>query len=156
MDSTAGALAIRKEIERIAEAVEKVKALGTVVIGFVDKADTPLEKLSDYSIRYPQNEQLKFFILADRLMYLAGDYPQYEKQYAKYDRYLPQALEDISPENVVAVGNYLNDRDMIENAGIGVAVGNAEPEIKALADMILQRDHNHDVVEELVDKLLAL
>ena len=65
-------------------------------------------------------------------------------------------LEDISPENVVAVGNYLNDRDMIENAGIGVAVGNAEPEIKALADMILQRDHNHDAVEELVDKLLAL
>ena len=38
LDSTAGALAIRKEIERIAEAVEKVKALGTVVIGFVDKA----------------------------------------------------------------------------------------------------------------------
>ena len=65
-------------------------------------------------------------------------------------------LEDISPENVVAVGNYLNDRDMIENAGIGVAVGYAEPEIKALADMILQRDHNHDAVEELVDKLLAL
>ena len=65
-------------------------------------------------------------------------------------------LEDISPENVVAVGNYLNDRDMIENAGIGVAVGNAEPEIKALADMILQRDHNHDAMEELVDKLLAM
>ena len=65
-------------------------------------------------------------------------------------------LEDISPENVVAVGNYLNDRDMIENARIGVAVGNAEPEIKALADMILQRDHNHDAMEELVDKLLAM
>lgn len=65
-------------------------------------------------------------------------------------------LEDISPENVVAVGNYLNDRDMIENAGIGVAVGNAEPEIKALADMVLQRDHNHDAMEELVDKLLAM
>ena len=53
-------------------------------------------------------------------------------------------------------GNYLNDRDMIENAGIGVAVGNAEPEIKALADMVLQRDHNHDAMEELVDKLLAM
>ena len=29
-------------------------------------------------------------------------------------------------------------------------------EIKALADMILQRDHNHDAMEELVDKLLAM
>ena len=31
-------------------------------------------------------------MLADRLMQLAGDFPQYEQQYAEYDRYLPQAL----------------------------------------------------------------
>ena len=78
--------------QEVVAAVEKAKAQGAVVIGFVDTADTPLEKLSDYAIRYPQNEQLKFFMLADRLMQLAGDFPQYEQQYAEYDRYLPQAL----------------------------------------------------------------
>ena len=76
----------------VVAAVERPRARGAVVIGFVDPADTPLEKLSDYAIRYPQNEQLKFFMLADRLMQLAGDFPQYEQQYAEYDRYLPQAL----------------------------------------------------------------
>lgn len=61
--------------QEVVAAVEKAKAQGAVVIGFVDTADTPLEKLSDYAIRYPQNEQLKFFMLADRLMQLAGDFP---------------------------------------------------------------------------------
>lgn len=65
-------------------------------------------------------------------------------------------MEQIPPENVVAVGNYLNDRDMIENAGLGAAVGNAEPEIKLLADLVLQADHNHDAIAELVDHLLAM
>ena len=64
--------------------------------------------------------------------------------------------EKIPPENVVAAGNYLNDRDMIENAGIGVAVGDAAPEIKALADVVLRCGHEQDAMAELVDKLLAM
>ena len=65
-------------------------------------------------------------------------------------------MEGIPPENVAAAGNYLNDRDMIEHAGIGIAVGNAVPEIKALADIVLQHDCEHDAIAELVDKLLAM
>lgn len=84
--------------QEVVLAVQKAKADGAVVIGFVDTADSPLDKLSDYVIRYPQNEQLKFFMLADRLMYLAGDFPQYAQQYAEYDRYLPQALVETEKE----------------------------------------------------------
>ena len=65
-------------------------------------------------------------------------------------------MEGIPPENVAAAGNYLNDRDMIEHAGIGIAVGNAVPEIKELADIVLQHDCEHDAIAELVDKLLAM
>ena len=65
-------------------------------------------------------------------------------------------MEGIPPENVAAAGNYLNDRDMIEHAGIGIAVDNAVPEIKALADIVLQHDCEHDAIAELVDKLLAM
>lgn len=65
-------------------------------------------------------------------------------------------MEGIPPENVAAAGNYLNDRDMIEHAGIGIAVGNAVPEIKALADIVLRHDCEHDAIAELVDKLLAM
>ncbi len=76
----------------VVRAVERARKDGSVIIGFVDTADTPLAKLCDYQIRYPANEQLKFFMLADRFLFRAGDFPQYEAQYAEYDRYLPRAL----------------------------------------------------------------
>lgn len=41
-------------------------------------------------------------------------------------------------EQSVAMGDSLNDLDMIEYAGIGVAMGNAVPEIKEIADMVTQ------------------
>lgn len=81
--------------QEVVQAAETAKKAGSVIVGFVDMPDTPLEKLSDYVIRYPANEQLKFFMLADRFMYKAGEFPQYDKQYAEYDRYLPQALVEV-------------------------------------------------------------
>lgn len=40
----------------------------------------------------------------------------------------------IAMQDVMAIGDNLNDESMIEAAGIGVAMGNAIPHIKALAD----------------------
>jgi len=37
----------------------------------------------------------------------------------------------------VAVGDQTNDMDMIQLAGLGVAMGNAVPELKAVADKII-------------------
>ena len=84
---------------------------------------------------------------------LAGRYP---KLVGYWNVFNAEDIEGIPPENVAAAGNYLNDRDMIEHAGIGIAVGNAVPEIKALADIVLQHDCEHDAIAELVDKLLAM
>ncbi|MPM31287.1 putative phosphatase [bioreactor metagenome] len=42
----------------------------------------------------------------------------------------------IGPDRVVAFGDGLNDLDMLEWAGLGVAVANAEPELLAVADRI--------------------
>ena len=42
----------------------------------------------------------------------------------------------IRPEEIVAVGDQLNDLDMVQNAGLGVAMGNAVPELKAEADRV--------------------
>ena len=44
---------------------------------------------------------------------------------------------NILPEDVVAVGDQTNDMDMIQLAGLGVAMGNAVPELKAVADKII-------------------
>ena len=45
-------------------------------------------------------------------------------------------LLDISHNNIIAVGDGINDIDMIKSASVGIAVGNACAELKAVADMI--------------------
>ena len=51
------------------------------MIGFIDVATAELAKLVDYVITYPANEQLKFYMVADRFMYNAGEFPEYEDLY---------------------------------------------------------------------------
>lgn len=53
----------------------------------------------------------------------------------------------------VAIGDELNDIDMIRAAGLGVAVGNAVPECKRAADVIVA-DCDHDGVAELLETIL--
>lgn len=56
---------------------------------------------------------------------------------------LKYALEELgySPHNVVACGDAENDRSLFEVAEIAVAVANAPPGIKALADSVLPREN---------------
>lgn len=54
-------------------------------------------------------------------------------------------LEGIDPEGVVAIGDSPNDREMLELAGIGVAVANAAPELKAVADAVVCSNQDHAV-----------
>ena len=42
----------------------------------------------------------------------------------------------ISPDNIIAFGDNFNDIEMIEYAGIGVAMSNAEENVKQKADYI--------------------
>lgn len=44
---------------------------------------------------------------------------------------------DIPPERVIAVGDQRNDLPMFEAAGLSVAMGNAIPEVKARADLVI-------------------
>jgi len=76
----------------VIEGVKKAQAQGAVVVGFVDVETTELAKMVDYEIAYPANEQLKFFMLADRFMYLAGEFPAYDAFYKEMDAHLSDAL----------------------------------------------------------------
>lgn len=50
---------------------------------------------------------------------------------------------DIKPEEVIAIGDSINDEEMLKNAGLGVAVENASPVLKEIADEItLSNDEN--------------
>jgi Cof subfamily protein (haloacid dehalogenase superfamily) len=55
-------------------------------------------------------------------------------------------------DNVLACGDGENDVTMIATAGFGVAVGNAIPEVKAVAKAVTRADHNNDAVAEAVER----
>lgn len=61
---------------------------------------------------------------------------------------------DIKQSETIAIGDNLNDHTMIAKAGLGVAVANAVPEIKAIADYICDRDHNTGGVAETIHKFV--
>ncbi|MCI3918980.1 Cof-type HAD-IIB family hydrolase [Paenibacillus sp. TRM 82003] len=49
----------------------------------------------------------------------------------------------ISPEELIAIGDYYNDIDMLEFAGLGIAMGNAPDEVKRIAnDVTLTNDED--------------
>jgi HAD superfamily hydrolase (TIGR01484 family) len=60
----------------------------------------------------------------------------------------------ITPEQIIAIGDDVNDIHMIANAGLGVAMGNARDEIKAIAGRIIGPNHEDglaEFLEELID-----
>lgn len=57
------------------------------------------------------------------------------------------SLKNISFEQVLACGDSLNDITMIREAGIGVAMGNAQPEVKQTADYVTLGNQEHGVAE---------
>lgn len=53
----------------------------------------------------------------------------------------------IPRESVMAIGDYLNDLDMIEYAGWGVAMGDSPPELKERADAVTGTFSEHGVAQ---------
>ncbi|KAF0093168.1 MAG: transferase [Puniceicoccaceae bacterium 5H] len=60
----------------------------------------------------------------------------------------------LSWEQLIYVGNDLNDVDCLRRAGCGVAVADAYPEAKDAADLVLSRAGGHGAIRELCDLLL--
>lgn len=65
------------------------------------------------------------------------------------------SLLEVGREDIIAVGNYYNDIDMIKYAGIGVAVANSLPAVKEEADYVTDKDNNNDAVAEIIEKMLT-
>ena len=51
---------------------------------------------------------------------------------------------DIPVEDIVTMGNWLNDMEMVVNAGTGIAVADAAPELKEAADYVTARTCDED------------
>ena len=56
---------------------------------------------------------------------------------------------DMTPDDLVACGDGFNDVEMVRCAGFGVAMGNATPEVKAVADYVTKSNDENGIVDVL-------
>lgn len=82
------------------ELVDHVHQLGGKVFSFIDTPDTILTQpdKQDYLVVSPKNEQLKFFMTANYLMYKNGEFPHYAQYNEEMEQYLAQVLADVEME----------------------------------------------------------
>jgi hydroxymethylpyrimidine pyrophosphatase-like HAD family hydrolase len=60
----------------------------------------------------------------------------------------------IAPEQIVAIGDDVNDIAMVSRAGLGVAMGNAKEELKRVAKRVINRN-DQDGLAEFLEELVA-
>lgn len=63
-------------------------------------------------------------------------------------KYLSQKL-GINPEEIIAIGDNINDKKMIEEAGMGIAMGGSTPVITQIADYITESNEEEGVAKAL-------
>ena len=60
---------------------------------------------------------------------------------------------NIQPSEIAAIGDAANDIEMLEYAGLAVAMGNASEEVKAIADIVTDTNENNGVIKA-IDQLI--
>lgn len=63
-------------------------------------------------------------------------------------------IDGMNDCKIVAIGDFDNDREMIQEADLGVCPANAEDSVKKIADIILENTNDTGAVAELIDYLI--
>lgn len=58
-------------------------------------------------------------------------------------------LLGIKKEELITIGDNVNDKEMIENAGLGIVTGNASPEMKKIANETVASNNENGVAEAI-------
>lgn len=62
---------------------------------------------------------------------------------------------NLTSENVIAFGDNINDKEMVENAGLGIAVGKSFLEAHKIGDMFID-DNNSDDISNVLQKIFDI
>ncbi len=127
---------------------------------FVDTLRSPVTKclmVGDPEILVKEEERLKKK-LGDRLNVFRSEpffleiMPQNIDKAYSLDKLLKHLK--MTREEMIACGDGFNDRSMIEFAGLGVAMCNAQPEVKAVADLVTLTNDEEGVALVVEDYML--
>lgn len=64
-------------------------------------------------------------------------------------KYLAQTMQ-VKQEEIIAIGDNINDKKMIENAGLGICMGQSTQDIKEVADYVTEDNNNEGVAKALL------
>lgn len=59
---------------------------------------------------------------------------------------------DITMNHTIGIGDNFNDLGLVKDAGIGIAVANAIHEVKAIADVVLDKTNNEAAVASVIER----
>jgi Cof subfamily protein (haloacid dehalogenase superfamily) len=140
----------RSQVEAIAVGDLRVilKSNPTKVLAIAHKTKMIKKCFPDLKKRY-STEQLYLTQSAHNL--LEAIHPDVHK--GKAVQYLAETILGITREEVMVMGDNFNDVEMLQYAGLGVAMGNAPPEVKQIADWVAP-DVEADGVAVAINKFL--
>ena len=83
--------------KEMVQMVDKARAIGARIFAFIDTPGSTLTRpeKQDYLVLYPKNEQLKFYMVANYLMYKNGEFPDYDRYNREMEAHLARALADV-------------------------------------------------------------
>lgn len=132
------------------EILKNIKKTLHISAGFVNN-ELVEEYRQIFSEKYPK---LDFTIMQDsfdNVQWLEA----FQKGVQKYKGvYKISQIENMDNKDVIAFGDGLNDVDMLEKCGVGVAMKNALPDVKKKADFITDKNNWEDGIIEFLGKYL--
>ena len=93
------------DTKEVVEAVEYAHSVGTKVVGFIEKPESPLAKMVDYLVTNDGGGYYYWYTVSFRLMKNAGEFPEYDK-FMKELQNMPEILADVQEKNDAAAKAY--------------------------------------------------
>lgn len=112
--------------------------IGKIVFG--DEDEDKLAQLAALLDKHPRADEFDF-IRSDKMLY------EILPKGINKGSVLPKLAEllGLDPARTIGVGDYNNDVALLSAAGLGVAVANAVPEVKAVADLVTVSNEEHAI-----------
>ena len=98
--------------KEMVQLVDHVHEIGARVFAFIDTPGSTLTQpgKSEHLIVYPVNEQLKFFMVCNYLMYKNGEFPEYERYNKEMEAHLAKGLAEVEKSSDEWAYNYAKEQ----------------------------------------------
>ena len=108
------------------------------------------EQLNEFETFIPQEWRDEFYVVRSQ-KYLVEVLTKGVNKAFGLEK-LAQKL-NIEPSEIAAIGDAANDVEMLEYAGLAIAMGNASEEVKAISDIVTDTNENNGVIKA-IDQLI--